>query len=269
MSASCGSTTKDGSSPRTRGTVLSGWLLASARRFIPAHAGNRSWSSRACRRRSVHPRARGEQAAGETFINPHTGSSPRTRGTDPHSTTAANVVRFIPAHAGNRPASPAWRGRFPVHPRARGEQKSAPLARAACGGSSPRTRGTARASGTIHQPPRFIPAHAGNRTISSWAHRPRPVHPRARGEQLNFQHCAHMTFGSSPRTRGTAPAAAAEQEGVRFIPAHAGNSARSTSPRSPQPVHPRARGEQGSMACQVSSSGGSSPRTRGTVARQG
>ena len=51
----------DGSSPRVRGTVSLDLLSLCLGRFIPARAGNRSFAPRAWRRRSVHPRACGEQ----------------------------------------------------------------------------------------------------------------------------------------------------------------------------------------------------------------
>ncbi len=50
-----------GSSPRMRGTGRPGVGCDADRRFIPAHAGNSAYRSRAVRPRAVHPRACGEQ----------------------------------------------------------------------------------------------------------------------------------------------------------------------------------------------------------------
>ena len=90
------------------------------------------------------------------------GSSPRTRGTGPTLLDELRMHRFIPAHAGNRPANLKRRCRSPVHPRARGEQSGHVLQRCAVIGSSPRTRGTGIYRVKTQFAARFIPAHAGN-----------------------------------------------------------------------------------------------------------
>ena len=51
---------------------------------------------------------------------------------------------------------------------------------------------------------------------------------------------------------------------VRFIPAHAGNSAPAQDVKPDTAVHPRARGEQNQRYIDASVPYGSSPRTRGT-----
>ena len=51
----------NGSSPRLRGTVRPGVVVAVVDRFIPAPAGNSSGSTASQRANSVHPRACGEQ----------------------------------------------------------------------------------------------------------------------------------------------------------------------------------------------------------------
>ena len=70
-----------GSSPRARGTPPVQYQAASKLRFIPASAGNtgRRWWRR--RRRSVHPRERGEHRRPGSPRPPGYGSSPRARGT--------------------------------------------------------------------------------------------------------------------------------------------------------------------------------------------
>ncbi len=133
-------------------------------------------------------------------------------------------ARFIPAHAGNTP--------------------SAFMRSSACGGSSPRTRGTRWHSMVRRQIVRFIPAHAGNTSVSVIRPLPQPVHPRARGEHCAREPPTLPSDGSSPRTRGT-PATPA-------LP-----SCRSA-------VHPRARGEHEAFTSIAAEAAGSSPRTRGT-----
>ena len=50
-----------GSSPRMRGTAMCKTMRLLGTRFIPAHAGNRSWRRRSRAPGAVHPRACGEQ----------------------------------------------------------------------------------------------------------------------------------------------------------------------------------------------------------------
>ena len=231
-------------------------------RFIPARAGN-AFSGAMMHPRTVHPRACGERPepgacrhAGERFIparagnacrvlrlsRPATGSSPRVRGTLAHS--QRGMVRGS-------------------SPRVRGTRSLIAIRRAVASGSSPRVRGTlspmtivtlfhrfipARAgNATIthatNTSPRFIPARAGNARPAARAHRTLTVHPRACGERL-----AHGGLRLQLR---------------RFIPARAGNASPGTgaalvvgsSPRvrgtprrlrrgSPSAVHPRACGER-------------------------
>ncbi len=71
-------------------------------------------------------------------------------------------------------------------------------------GSSPRTRGTGSVGGQMANPPRFIPADAGNSWICSMVCSILSVHPRGRGEQFEGRAKQGRITGSSPRTRGTA-----------------------------------------------------------------
>ena len=133
-----------GSSPRTRGTAPPHGVVVRHRRFIPAHAGNRSHrAARPCNR-PVHPRARGEQTERQAMFLLSRGSSPRTRGTGAARPALGRWRRFIPAHAGNSHPAPSSPSTMAVHPRARGEQINRILGGAADDGSSPRTRGTGR-----------------------------------------------------------------------------------------------------------------------------
>ena len=64
--------------------------------------------------------------------------------------------------------------------------------------------------------------------------------------------------------RGTAEDTQPGRDRRRFIPAHAGNGARSLRSSSAKPVHPRACGERRGSPSGRSSEAGSSPRMRGT-----
>ncbi len=213
-----------GSSPHARGTDGLGASLAHEARFIPARAGNSKLKHGAPGFRPVHPRTRGEQKFGVLDCGGLFGSSPHARGTVGQRCVRHCHHRFIPARAGNRPASTrAWPSGS-VHPRTRGEQLCARLRRLPDGGSSPHARGTGSLIALQLQQLRFIPARAGN-SRSAWGSSRRPtVHPRTRGEQAGKVTMEPSHSGSSPHARGTA----LEQLGIdgvdRFIPARAGNS---------------------------------------------
>ena len=173
----------NGSSPRVRGTRLprNPWCLGL--RFIPAGAGNTAgwvcevWQS------AVHPRGCGEHPDRVEFRIHYRGSSPRVRGTHESFVRKFNVVRFIPAGAGN-----TWIWRqvvtlMPVHPRGCGEHCSAP--------------------GCPLHGVRFIPAGAGNTICTLRLVLLVTVHPRGCGEHMEFLVDAANLCGSSPRVRGT------------------------------------------------------------------
>ena len=73
-----------------------------------------------------------------------------------------------------------------------------------------------------------------------------------------------LCHGSSPRLRGTSTGVWVPLDGVRFIPAPAGNMASRAWPSLLPPVHPRACGEHANRTATSISSAGSSPRLRGT-----
>ncbi len=100
--------TASGSSPRMRGTEPYQSSETTSPRFIPAHAGNRGALIPATSPAPVHPRACGEQGPAPPRLRPDRGSSPRMRGTVYNPMPRRPVLRFIPAHAGNR--SRVWAG---------------------------------------------------------------------------------------------------------------------------------------------------------------
>ena len=195
-----------------------------SRRFIPAHAGNRPTSPQPRARRTVHPRACGEQGRCLPRRRSAAGSSPRMRGTGSLAPSPTSETRFIPAHAGNRVEPWMLPHLLAVHPRACGEQTGGHQQRVRHCGSSPRMRGTEFQTVHLGGGSRFIPAHAGNRRLHRHSAQQATVHPRACGEQGFFLNHARSHPGSSPRMRGTAPRAGRAQDARRFIPAHAGNS---------------------------------------------
>ena len=153
----------NGSSPRLRGTAHLHLPALPRHRFIPAPAGNSVPRPAKSTAMPVHPRACGEQSTNPSHISLKDGSSPRLRGTVDQRPCRGSEFRFIPAPAGNSNVpSGNWR-RWPVHPRACGEQPRAMLRGTPPSGSSPRLRGTGKPSRALQPQRRFIPAPAGNR----------------------------------------------------------------------------------------------------------
>ena len=150
-----------GSSPLTRGKLISVVRVSPSPRLIPAHAGKTTAGGRPRLVERAHPRSRGENhlyMAGQSRMR---GSSPLTRGKRQRSGWSFSVSRLIPAHAGKtvrttRRSSSLW-----AHPRSRGENSQAITSDRAPGGSSPLTRGKQVFGDCFAVTGRLIPAHAG------------------------------------------------------------------------------------------------------------
>ena len=192
------------------------------------------------------------------------GSSPLARGTPTDDRRGLQLLRFIPARAGNTPSPPPAPAPAPVHPRSRGEHSGRSLSGEIARGSSPLARGTRHPPARRALAHRFIPARAGNTQNVRCACSGAAVHPRSRGEHLRAIRLPPLGRGSSPLARGTQVVEAREPPLVRFIPARAGNTASGGGGGGRGPVHPRSRGEH-LLALLLAISGvGSSPLARGT-----
>ena len=220
------------------------------------------------------------------------GSSPRVRGTQQRILGQPYVGRFIPACAGNAQASTGQSLRQTVHPRVCGERDVSNFSNPSGNGSSPRVRGTRHRGGRRPRPLRFIPACAGNAkarvvgVVHFCGSSPRvrgtprpppnrrlwpPVHPRVCGERVIDVAELPAGPGSSPRVRGTPGPDQRGPDLNRFIPACAGNAAKSTTTPPSRAVHPRVCGERSTRSFCSRKLNGSSPRVRGTreaLARQ-
>ena len=192
-----------GSSPLARGTRAGGRLDALGSRLIPARAGN-TVSFRACWVVwPAHPRSRGEHCSGQLCQGVGYGSSPLARGTRGATDDPLNQVRLIPARAGNTWGTRRLGALSAAHPRSRGEHGQPSLHSSFQGGSSPLARGTLKMKKPSIAPTRLIPARAGNTPHSLQPARPRPAHPRSRGEHVSKAGAVAPGFGSSPLARGT------------------------------------------------------------------
>ena len=171
-----------GSSPLARGThepAVRGTLDG---RLIPARAGNTASLSSGRRKRTAHPRSRGEHPPALQVAMGFAGSSPLARGTRCAVCPADDVARLIPARAGNTGSTAVTRPQVTAHPRSRGEHKMRVRVSFAPFGSSPLARGTLGTPGDTVEFSRLIPARAGN-TLCSHLRAPfGSAHPRSRGE---------------------------------------------------------------------------------------
>ena len=233
-----------GSSPRVRGTAKTSSSFHFLPRFIPACAGNRRCSTSRPHYWPVHPRVCGEQFKAGGIGSIPDGSSPRVRGTVNICALRPVCFRFIPACAGNRVTGSLLMGTQAVHPRVCGEQASMETPFEAAAGSSPRVRGTVKLWQGLHWLFRFIPACAGNSSVSKFSSLVKPVHPRVCGEQIRLLLGMALSTGSSPRVRGTGLWSDRADAGGRFIPACAGNRLRQNKRSQATAVHPRVCGEQ-------------------------
>ena len=151
-----------GSSPRVRGTPQSLAALVEPNRFIPACAGNANRLRNPRNAATVHPRVCGERMYASLNRRRPVGSSPRVRGTQFVALSPVFGSRFIPACAGNACPPREIPPDRPVHPRVCGERNNDVPFASIGAGSSPRVRGTPKASYPKALPARFIPACAGN-----------------------------------------------------------------------------------------------------------
>ena len=151
-----------GSSPRGRGTQHRRRTRLSARRFIPAWAGNTREKPIAPFSLAVHPRVGGEHSGQHSDGDP-----------DP---------RFIPAWAGNTIVTSRFPDPWAVHPRVGGEHRWYFPNTRRFFGSSPRGRGTHPPAELPCNRERFIPAWAGNTYVVLSRPEFVTVHPRVGGE---------------------------------------------------------------------------------------
>ena len=134
---------------------------------------------------------------------------------------------------------------------------------------------------------RIIPASARNTERQAIRRRPTPEHPRtsgnsrstslrsprcanyprARGERRESSITSIVSYGSSPRSRGTPRELPKNGAVGRIIPAPAGNTTSKLPRRTETTDHPRARGEHTKIADIIKPEHGSSPRPRETRRR--
>ncbi len=253
-----------GLSPLARGTRHPQLVRHGSIRFIPAGAGNTTRDNAGYSRKTVYPRWRGEHKRFKSTGQPGYGLSPLARGTQFPVGTQCGHQRFIPAGAGNTRYQPSSAPVQTVYPRWRGEHRFKNNARVSRAGLSPLARGT-----PLHTPPggfkrRFIPAGAGNTSDGNLKTPHGAVYPRWRGEHREKRSLSQNSLGLSPLARGTRPRINNDEQGVRFIPAGAGNTAEYDADAAGLTVYPRWRGEHVMSPSIFCAFTGLSPLARGT-----
>ena len=213
-----------GSSPLSRGIPQGGYLTAARARIIPALAGNTPRGGHEEPARKDHPRSRGEYRLETVNDLDDRGSSPLSRGIHAMAFSSRTSRRIIPALAGNT-CHGVFLSHVPAdHPRSRGEYVGGDAGVTGCPGSSPLSRGIlVRACEKLRQL-RIIPALAGNTQNDRSTREGCQDHPRSRGEYLVSRVSRESSAGSSPLSRGILRIGRDEPNGVRIIPALAGNT---------------------------------------------
>ena len=156
--------TSCGSSPPTRGAQGLNLGTFPERRIIPAYAGSTPPWRLGSRRKTDHPRLRGEHVPSPENPLVQHGSSPPTRGAPPHRTLDRRRCRIIPAYAGSTIGHPFSTSPISDHPRLRGEHSTSVKSLISGSGSSPPTRGALSQQSNSSLKGRIIPAYAGSTT---------------------------------------------------------------------------------------------------------
>ena len=252
-----------GSSPHTRGLLVTTGFRGLSPGIIPAHAGFTCRPTSRPLTPRDHPRTRGVyRLVVEGGVAPR-GSSPHTRGLRSRAQPQSSAERIIPAHAGFTTACP-----WPVpagsdHPRTRGVYNFNVLWSGWRDGSSPHTRGLLCGGVLVAGSPRIIPAHAGFTAMRPPMRRHGGDHPRTRGVYFEGVVEHGGSGGSSPHTRGLPILTRVCIVMGGIIPAHAGFTPSVAFPTALGWDHPRTRGVYAARATPTRRSPGSSPHTRG------
>ncbi len=153
-----------------------------------------------------------------------------------------SVIRIIPAHAGQTQKRFVAAVDQADHPRACGANVRYGVTSAAASGSSPRMRGKHEERPRRGCCGRIIPAHAGQTIARASDNAGPPDHPRACGANDIIDRMLSKTDGSSPRMRGKPVMVVFLLYRTWIIPAHAGQTSRTTGTTGSHADHPRACG---------------------------
>ena len=152
---------RPGSSPQVRGRLPALLLIAPHPGLIPAGAGQTAGGHRGFPPLGAHPRRCRADVLWLPFRFARWGSSPQVRGRQHHSAGSWPGSGLIPAGAGQTIGDLLDIKMPRAHPRRCGADCGFAMARPASSGSSPQVRGRLERERHLRQPPRLIPAGAG------------------------------------------------------------------------------------------------------------
>ena len=170
------------------------------------------------------------------------GGSPRVRGRPCGGRRCHPSSGWIPAGAGETRHVEAVGRRFRVDPRGCGGDPPMRLNRTSGMGGSPRVRGRLKVSDVGRRRMGWIPAGAGETTISTTRQRPPRVDPRGCGGDGDRISSALRRRGGSPRVRGRPMPNVAFVREEGWIPAGAGETGADATPLFEPRVDPRGCG---------------------------
>ena len=193
------------------------------------------------------------------------GTSPRVRGkrTDKRETT--QVLRYIPACAGETISPYHLLTHYAVHPRVCGGNALRRAGQGPRAGTSPRVRGKPYGQDLSNDFSGYIPACAGETMNSGACKMLARVHPRVCGGNGFVADDLRLAIGTSPRVRGKLSRGVYGDNSRRYIPACAGETSM-LGFLAPWPqVHPRVCGGNMNPKQREYHEEGTSPRVRGKL----
>ena len=191
------------------------------------------------------------------------GSSPLVRGKQLHNETDTELIRIIPACAGQTTSSSIPLCHCADHPRLCGANSPSHAPVASGHGSSPLVRGKHQLVALIHSQIRIIPACAGQTVVCCIRSSPSADHPRLCGANRDSNNKEMACAGSSPLVRGKRRGTRGRYPRRRIIPACAGQTPARNPTTSKSSDHPRLCGANCTSLVMRAYSTGSSPLVRG------
>ena len=193
------------------------------RRSIPARAGQPSNGERAFSFATVYPRTRGATTVAGYGVLTNGGLSPHARGNPPGPAPGPDLLRSIPARAGQPCGTRRRFRKAGVYPRTRGATDWATTYEYVISGLSPHARGNPAPGPRAWSTRRSIPARAGQPAMAGSRTARVPVYPRTRGATGTHRLAERFSAGLSPHARGNPTEAPAIHHRHRSIPHARGN----------------------------------------------
>ena len=230
-----------GSSLQVRGRLTVTASAAHLDGLIPAGAGQTGVEAYGYWLAGAHPRRCGADTGQARPHSSQPGSSPQVRGRR-HCAVRVHLQRgLIPAGA-DLAAGVSVRGRQ---------------------GSSPRVRGRLNDDVVLTEDGGLIPAGAGQTPSLRPSWPMTGAHPRGCGADSPIWYLSLAAPGSSPQVRGRRDGPHQRRDGLRLIPAGAGQTIRRVDARPRTRAHPRGCGADFAESMNAEVLKGSSPRVRG------